>query len=664
MARSGISATMTIAPRRDGSERLLVLSHHPRFPFTQLQEVRDRIADLIDRSLPPSEAGEMRALIIGDRSGIDDNLRDAYARTGMAHLLVISGLHLGFVAAAVFGAVRFLSILLAPGLASRGWANKASAVAASLAVCAYAAIAGHHVSTVRAMVMVLTYMMAIVLDRASEAVASLALAAIVICVALPGSTADIGFQLSFASVLAIVLGMRRFAAWMDMRQRRGRLPGEPAARGWVIAERPLGYVAVSFWAMIGTAPLTAFHFNQVSFVGLVANAVVVPIMGFGATVVGLVGAAFGFVSEAAAERILWLASFALDASNWLARWFSDWPEAWIRSFTPTPVEMVLAYALIALWLGAPFARVDDPAPDEPRRRWIEWRLVGASIVLVLVAIDAGWWCCQRFFSRDLRVTFLSVGEGDAAVVRFPGGRVMLIDGGGAYAGFDYGERVIAPYLWSQKILHVDYLVLSHPDADHFGGFGYIASNFTPGEFWTPSIPSPDRGYVLMLIALMQAHVRLRTIDASAPLATVGGVAVNALVESAARGAMHNNGSLILRLAFGRVGYLFSGDIEAETENALVEQGADLHATVLKVPHHGSRTSSTASFIRAVHPEVAVISDGYLNRFHFPAPEIVTRYREAGVTVLRTDLDGAVMTDATPGAIQIQTYRGTRLRADP
>src|SRR5581483_10024732 len=154
--------------------RLQVLSHHPSFPFTQVQEVRDRIAGLINRSLPSAEAGEMRALIIGDRSGIGDELRDAFARTGMAHLLVISGLHLGFVAAAVFAAVRFLAILAAPGLASRGWANKAGAFAASAAVCAYAAIAGHHVSTMRAMVMVLAYMMAIVLDRANEAVASLA----------------------------------------------------------------------------------------------------------------------------------------------------------------------------------------------------------------------------------------------------------------------------------------------------------------------------------------------------------------------------------------------------------------------------------------------------------------------------------------------------------
>src|SRR5262249_48364730 len=214
-----------------------------------------------------------------------------------------------FVAAAAFAVARLLMMVLAPALSSRGWANKVAAIAAALAVCAYATIAGHHVSTIRALIMVVAYMFAVIIDRAREAVASLALAAIVICVAIPGSTADIGFQLSFASVLAILLGTQRFAAWIKRRQRAGRLKTEPPARVWVIAGVVFGYLAVSFWAMLGTAPLTAFHFNQISMVGLMANAVVVPIMGFGATVSGLVAAVLSLVYEPAARVVLWFGSW-------------------------------------------------------------------------------------------------------------------------------------------------------------------------------------------------------------------------------------------------------------------------------------------------------------------------------------------------------------------
>ena len=662
MARDGIAATMTIAPKQEEKGALQVIAHHPQFPFSQLQGLRDRIADLIDRTLPSTEAGEMRALVIGDRSGIDDDLRNAFARTGMAHLLVISGLHLGFVAAAVFVAVRFLAMLTAPGLASRGWANKTGAIGASIAVCAYTAIAGHHVSTVRAMIMVLAYMLAIVLDRASEAIASLALAAIVICLVLPGSTADVGFQLSFASVLAIILGMRRFAAWTKMRKRRGRLPGEADARAWVMAERPLDYVAVSFWAMLGTAPLTAFHFNQVAMVGLVANAVVVPIMGFGATICGLLGSALGLVWQPAGEWLLWIGSMALRVSNWLATWFVDWPAAWAHMFTPTRIEMILAYALILLWLVAPVARIENPGVQakDPPVRFFGWRTLAASLLVFLIGIDTAWWIRDRYFNPDLRVTFLAVGEGDAAVVRFPGSKVMLIDAGESYGGYDNGERVVAPYLWSQKVLHVDYLLLSHPDADHFGGFTYIASNFTPTEFWASSIPSADVSYAQMLIAMAQSNVRLVMVDSDPRRVKIVDVDVRTIVAIAPTGiAKHNNSSVLLRLAFGKASYLFTGDIEAAAETRLIEQGADLNATILKVPHHGSKTSSSEPFIDAVHPAVAVISDGYQNHFHFPAPQVLDRYHAAGVEVLRTDLDGAVITTATPDQIEVRSYRGER-----
>ena len=667
MARDGIAATMTIPPQWEDHGAIRTIAHHRQFPFSQLQALRDRIAALIDRTLPTTEAGEMRALVIGDRSGIDEDLRNDFARTGMAHLLVISGLHLGSVAAAMFVALRFLMMLMAPGLASRGWANKAGAIGASIAVCAYTAIAGHHLSTVRAMIMVLAYMLAIVLDRASEAIASLALAAIVICLVLPGSTADIGFQLSFASVMAIILGMRRFSAWMKMRKRRGRLPAEPDARAWVLAERPLDYVAVSFWAMLGTAPLTALHFNQVAMVGLLANAVVVPIMGFGATICGLLGSAIGLLWQPGGEWFLWLGSMALRLSNWLAAWFVDWPAAWTHMFTPTPVEMILGYGLILLWLGAPLARIESPAIESkgPSPRSFGWRGASALLLVVLIAVDAAWWLRDRYFNPDLRVTFLSVGEGDAAVVRFPGSKVMLIDAGESYGGYDNGERVVAPYLWSRKILHVDYLVLSHPDADHFGGFGYIAANFSPREFWAPSIASKDQSYATTLIALMEAHVSFITILPVEHSTNIGGVEVRTVADNQPVAiARHNNASALLRLGFGKVGFLFTGDIEAAAEEQFVQQGIDLKATVLKVPHHGSKTSSSASFIAAVHPAVAVISDGYQNHFHFPALQVLERYNAAGVKVLRTDLDGAVMTRVTPDKVNVQSFRGDRLTVSP
>ncbi len=675
MAREGIDATMTAPNNSLGTPMFQVIGYRPSFPASEIESIRNHIGAFFDRNLTYPENAEMRALVIGDRGEIGEPLRQTFARTGMAHLLVISGLHLSIVAAAVFAVVR-LVMMLFRGLANRGYANKLAAMAAMLAVCGYASIAGHHVSTVRALVMVLAYMLAVTIDRSSEAIASLALAAIVICFALPGSTADIGFQLSFASVIAIVLGMRRFAAWFARRKRLGRLAGEATSRSWRFAEVAIGYLAVSFWAMVGTAPLTAYHFNQFAIVGLIANAVVVPIMALGATVSGLVAAGLSFFSEPIARPVLMLGAKALAVGNWLAEWFVEWPLAWERIFTPTMVELAIVYALLMIWLLAPLAMVPDPKVSQtdeirgadgndarvrPRFGWRAWCVAALAIALT---IDAAVWTYDRFLNPDLRVTFLSVGEGDSAVVRFPGSRVMLIDGGGSYGGFDAGERIVAPYLWSRKIMHVDYIALSHPDLDHFGGLDFIAMNFGPRAFLTSGVESLDLSYGRFMDDLALAKVPIVKVGRTAPIAEIGGVTISSLngevdVEamhnnSSHSNSLHNNSSMVLRLSFGGVSILFTGDIESAGERALLDTRRDLRSTVLKVPHHGSATSSTPAFIAAVHPEAAVISDGYLNHFHFPSPLVLNRYIEAGAKVIRTDIDGAVMVDATRRGITIRT----------
>ncbi|MBV8452481.1 MAG: ComEC/Rec2 family competence protein, partial [Deltaproteobacteria bacterium] len=534
LMRQGFAATIVALPSKLDLGRvrglslppIAIIGHRNAFPDSLLQAVRERIAKFIDITLQYPRDAEMRALIIGDRSGIDERLRQPFALTGMAHLLVISGLHLGFVATAAFLAAR-LAMTAFPALMALGYANKIAAGAAVGVVSAYAVIAGGHISTIRALVMVLAFAFAVLLDRPRELLSSLALAALIICFAMPGSTADMGFQLSFASVGVILLGMRRFSAWWRWRYANPLSVRTERSRAGSAVERVCGYFAVSFWAMLGTAPLTAFHFNQFSLVGLVANAAVVPIMGFGAVVCGLIAAGCSFIYLPLASRILIVAAKFAALGTLLARWFVTWPFAWVRTFTPTPMAMVIVYGFILLWLSAPLAGADvlramhgrrftrdgsvaaHPAPNGKPAAWMRrWRGGVAAVLTAALALDAGWWTYQRFLNSELRVTYLSVGEGDAAVVRFPGARVMLIDGGGAFYGtFDPGERIVAPYLWSHKIMHLDYVVLSHPDRDHFGGLLFIVRNFAPAQFWTAGADSEDQSYGDLLDAVKASGTR-------------------------------------------------------------------------------------------------------------------------------------------------------------
>ncbi|MGH7914615.1 MAG: DNA internalization-related competence protein ComEC/Rec2, partial [Candidatus Binataceae bacterium] len=635
--------------------RLAVIGYRREFPASQIAAMRARIGAFIDANLAGQQRAEMRALVIGDRGGIGKALRQRFALTGLAHMLVISGLHLGFVAAAAFSLMRLLMMLF-PALTARGYANKAAALAGALAASAYAAIAMPHVSTARALVMVLAYALAVVADRARAILASLALAAIVICLALPGSTADIGFQLSFAAVLAIVLGMRRFAPWW--RRRIGIHDTGEHAAGWMprAGAAIAGYVAVSFWALMGVAPLTAYHFNQFSAVGVIANSVVVPIMAIGGVICGLSACAIGMIAPMLGAPLLIAAGWSLAAGTWLAGWFARWPAAYFKIFTPTPLEIAIVYGFLLLWLTAPIERLAISAPLRPSTRFpVRWRRACFLVLAVTLAADAGWWTYDRYFDPGLRVTFLSVGEGDAAVVRFAGGRVMLIDAGSAWpGGFDFGERVVARYLWSEKIMRVDYLVVSHPDLDHFGGMAFVARNFSPREFWVTSAVKHEPMYTVLMAEVAAEKIPLRVVDSSMRPLILGGATVRCLGPARDEAeTSDNNLSMVLRIAKGSQSVLFTGDIEAAGERALLAHtpAAMLAATVLKVPHHGSRTSSSAAFIAAVRPQVAVLSLGYRNRFGFPAAAVVDRYLEAGARVFRTDHSGAVSVDFSGSRVE-------------
>jgi competence protein ComEC len=484
-------------------------------------------------------------------------------------------------------------------------------------------------------------------------VASLALACIIICIALPGSSADIGFELSFASVLTIVLGMRRYAGWVE--RRRAERLGIATSQVEQAREWALGYVAVSFWAMLGVAPLTALYFNQFSMVGLVANAVVVPVMGLGGTVIGLAAAAMSFVWMPGAVALLWIAARFIAAGNLLALWFAEWPMAWVRVFTPTPIEIALAYALLFSWLMWPRRSVANAKWTER----LELRHAILAGLALAVLVDAKWWFDQRFHSPDLRVTFLSVGEGDAAVVRFPGARVMVIDGGSAWRDFDLGERVVARYLWSRKIMHVDWLTLSHPDQDHFGGLDFVARNFSPDEFWDVAVENHDASYEHLLATLYELKVPVREIDAASAARDIAGVHLVALNPRATASSSRNNASMVLRLEYRKTAFLFTGDLAAPGEAAILHNHnlPSIQSGIVKVPHHGSHTSSSPEFVEAAAPKLAVISLGYRNRFHFPAPEVVDRYRAQGARIMRTDDDGAIEVDVGLTGASIRGYRG-------
>jgi competence protein ComEC len=278
------------------------------------------------------------------------------------------------------------------------------------------------------------------------------------------------------------------------------------------------------------------------------------------------------------------------------------------------------------------------------------RLLLVGVVVIVAAGDGIYWVRERYARPVLRVTFLDVGQGDAAVVEFPGSKVLVIDGGG-FAGspFDPGEAVVAPFLWSRKIGRVDYVAMSHADVDHAGGLAFLVKEFRPQEFWWNGWPGKGMRFDHLRAVLESGRVRTRQMSRHTPPRFVGPVRIEVLHPPADydRSASANDASLVLRLRWGATTVLFTGDVQGRGEAYLTELGEPmLRSKVLKVPHHGSLTSSGDRFLDVVKPEVAVVSVGALNRHALPHPEVRARYRARGVCIRRTDRHGAVVLHGT------------------
>jgi competence protein ComEC len=462
--------------------------------------------------------------------------------------------------------------------------RRGAALGAMAGVVGFALVVGPEPSVLRAVVMAIVVLGALVLDRDSSVLNSLALAAVLILAARPNDLLDPGFQLSFAATVGIVLA--------------------PMPRGLLA-----GALGVSLAAQLAVLPVTLVHFNQVSLIGAVANLAVVPLAGL-ATVLGLAGAAVTFVSEMLGALFFHATWPLLLLLRWTAALAAAVPGALIHLPAP-PAAAVIAYVL-----GLGTARLAWHV-REMSSRWT-YSVATAAALLLGMAVAVSLWPLVGPADGRLRVTVLDVGQGEAIVVEAPDGRVLLIDAGpGGAQRLDTGERVVAPFLWNRGVLALTAAMTTHGDQDHAGGMPAIRRRFAIGEEWTAADGWARRwlGDVPVL--------RLTTARAFPTL-------------------RRNDHALVVRVDYGHASFLLAADMTATAERELLATHLPLRATVLKVAHHGSRHSSTAEFLAAVRPTVAVISVGPRNAYGHPAAETLARLAAVGARIFRTDRDGAVV----------------------
>lgn len=557
----------------------------------------------------------------GERGALPPDLRMEFQDTGTVHILVTAGLHLGVVAA--------IAVWL---IGACGGGRIGGSLGAIAVVWAYAVFSGAHLPSLRAATMASFFLLARAGGRSAFSWNALAAAAIVVTAIRPASLFTLSFALSFSCVGAILLFTE---------------PLNAALARLGIPELAREALALTIATQAGTWPLTAAAFLVFAPYAMLANALVVPVVG----VAMLVGFA-----ELAATPVPLLAQMCANVETSLLTWivavvrFTAHLPGAHAVMTPPPVWTIVAYDVALAGVAALIAH----------RRFAPAAFLFAGAVALCV-----W--PPRAVSHDLVVTAIDVGQADALLIRTPRGHAYLVDAGGrlergtlADAGSPaeaIGERIVVPFLIRQGIHHLDAIVLSHPHGDHAGGLAPVFRTLGADAFADGGQIYPGHAYHNALDVVHEKRIRVIT-PRGGDVWTTDGLTFRFYGpnEPFFRGTRNdvNENSVVFMLEYRCANcarpfrMLFTGDAGAETERRLLAEGADLHADVLKVGHHGSAYGTTPEFVAAVHPHFAIVSVGRDNLFGHPAPKTLSTLQNVGARIYRTDRDGAITisTDGT------------------
>lgn len=580
--------------------------------------LRSYVLRLFDETIGGEEGELLKGILIGERSGIPLSTRTAFVNSGIAHILAVSGSNVAVVYA-------FFMMLL--GLCR---VPRRSAILANvLILILYMLLTGSQPPIVRATVMAVVLLLAKLSGGKTNSLNALGSAALVILVYEPRQLFDVGFQFSFAAVLSIIY------SYPQVNTLLARLSGAALWRKAVVLALQISVVTLA--ATLGTVPLTALYFGKVSVVGMFTNIVVLPLVGVSVSL-GFASTLFGSVADTVAHAFGEINAVILRAILEIAAYSGSLPWAYVETFRFRPLHAFPFY-LALLWMFHLSMK---------KYSRVFFLLLLCSLAVLPVApihpLDS--------LPKDrLRVSFIDVGQGDAALVEFPGGSTMLIDAGMWSEDYDAGEHIVVPFLKRRNIDTIDWFVASHPHSDHIGGSRAMFEAFSVRCVIESGQPAFDPAYSRYVKAVQDEGAAVRKARARDSVLTVGGARIYFLypttealtADSSDRYKNINNTSVVLKVLYGAVSFLFVGDLEREGEAALCRMfGEFLRSDVLKVGHHGSNTSTTQEFLDLARPRYAVVSVGRNNTFNHPATEVLDRMKAMGVDVLRTDEEGAVI----------------------
>ena len=577
---------------------------------TTIYDLRMSIRDLFNEKVGGDAGKLMSALILGLREEVPGEIKQDFVDTGVIHVLAVSGLHVGYVLVIVMALVKLLPV-------SWRWEK----IVIILLLIFYAILSGGKASVWRATIMAGMYVAAPLVYRKANLWNIISAAALILLVYNPNYLTDLGFLMSFFAVISIVFFYNQFEQILPERIRVYNIRNSLVKGVWAL-------FLVSVSAQIGTLPFTWSFFHRIPIISLVANIIIVPViglivsLGFAIMLLGswipYIGAAFG--------NCIWLLS---EIIFWLTHHLGGQTFSYIETSAPSATSILLYVSLITT-LFILFRKAT-------RRKAIFPVLAGACLII--------WpWAVEK---NELDVIFLDVGQGDGVIVRVPteeGIKTILVDAGFKDWTRDMGEEVVVPVLRNFGVDQIDLLIMSHPHSDHIGGVEIILEEFEVNEIWDSHGSYGSHLYGRILKSAEEKEVkysRLQTGYIDTTFAPLRLILFHPDSAYSVNETNVNNSSLVVKITYGKSDFLFVGDLEEEGDEVVTPFGELLQSEVLKVGHHGSITSSTQPFLDVVDPDIAIVSVGKRNKFRHPSAVVMERLERSDAEILRTDFEGAI-----------------------
>ena len=630
--------TKGICGRAMISKYSLVIEPRQEHTLARLAEqVRNKYEEYMAQAMPKQDAAAIFAMLFGGYQGIRPELLEAFTVTGIVHILSVSGSHITLMAGTANIVGRFLHM-----------SPRATAALATGVILFYSLLAGAIPPVIRSALMGILTLLALTASRERDAQHILGLVALGLLLYSPLWLFDISFQLSFgatAGLLYLAPPLREIL--------RNKLPV-------FVADS----LAVTIGAQLSVLPIIAWYFNVLSLSSLLANLVIAPIVEW-IIVAGLLAGLLASLIPMAGKVVFLLASVVLGLVYELSRWVAALPGSQI--YMPT----FSWWGGMLYYMGLGWLIIDG----EHRKRLMScvgmgrtlrdskgWQAVFLLGMLVVVFCCGQMWCNNK----EMQVHFIDVGQGDSALVITPHGRAFMVDTGGVREGsYDIGSRVDVPYLLHYGVQKLDYIFLTHAHDDHAGGVKGILTKIPVGaigighegaEDYLQAFGTGKIGKIKKLLVPLQEGSSIE----------LDGVRIDMLYSPESRKvqerqlqATGNEFSNLIRVSYGEASFLFTGDLVAEQEQQVLANGTNVASTVLKVGHHGSRTSSSQEFLTAVNPSWAVISCGYNNSFGHPHKEILNRLISCTkAEILRTDQQGAIVFRTDGKSIKVESFYQT------